>query len=126
MKKYLYILITIGFLASCKKYEQGPSISFLSKKKRLVKVWRVENVFNPDNIVQVYDFEGTIEFKEDKTYREITPDYTLLGDWDFSPNKEHVNVYNPGLISFRILKLEKNNLWLIDEVANKEYHMVPW
>ncbi len=124
--KRLILISIILLLFACKKYEQGPLISLHSKKGRLIQKWEVQLVFNPDNIVQTFPYTGTIEFKEDYIYEEVSNGDSIIGDWDFSPKKTHVHVYNPGFISYKILKLEKNNLWLLDEVANREYHLTPW
>ncbi len=46
MKTYIFkvctLLLLIVFLTSCKKYDEGPWISFNSKEKRLVGTWEVE------------------------------------------------------------------------------------
>jgi len=41
----ILIIITATTFTSCKKYEEGPSFSILSKKARLVNTWQLEKWF---------------------------------------------------------------------------------
>lgn len=65
-----------------------------------------------------------MSFFEDDSFREITPTYEFEGTWAFSPDNEDLLVYNPGLIKFKILRLKKNELWLLSESEEKEYHLI--
>lgn len=55
MRKLLLILFIPLLLVSCKKYEDGPSISFRSAEKRLAGKWRVsELLYNDKDITVAY------------------------------------------------------------------------
>lgn len=49
MKKTISILVIsallISLFGSCKKYDEGPLISFRSKEKRLMGTWQIEHYF---------------------------------------------------------------------------------
>lgn len=124
MKNWIIYIILIFSFSTCKKYEQGPGFSLLSKRKRVIGTWHPQVVFNPNNILQIYNYQGEMSFFEDDSFREITPTYEFEGTWAFSPDNEDLLVYNPGLIKFKILRLKKNELWLLSESEEKEYHLI--
>lgn len=64
-----------------------------------------------------------MRFKEDGSYIEYTENDTITGTWEFSPSKQHINIETKFFISFEILRLTKNELWFIDPIENREYHL---
>ncbi|CAN5269222.1 hypothetical protein BH09BAC5_BH09BAC5_09580 [soil metagenome] len=133
MKKTGFLLIIFIFtFASCKKYEDGPTISLYSKKHRIVNIWGIEQVFETAQ-------NGT---KTDKTtayqnyyynyYMALTKenDYTVAyfinsivsyeenGTWKFNSTKTNIlftnSNSNPSSIGsdWTILKLKKDELWM--------------
>lgn len=108
---------------SCGKYEQGPNLSLTSKNKRLVNRWLPGEVYLPNNFSVSFAFNGSIEFKKDGRYVEFTGSDTVRGTWEYSPSKNHINVETSFFISFEILRLTKKELWFIDPIENREYHL---
>ena len=109
MKKLLAFLICISVLASCKKYEDGPSFTLLTKKMRLTGEWELRDVSYSTSTPEVlWTFAG------DGSYRgEYASSFIEHGIWAFDKGKEH-------------LKLEINfNLYVvkITRLSNKELHI---
>jgi hypothetical protein len=140
----LFILIAFTFiLVSCKKYEEGPALSFRSKKARLENTWKYEEIRindekhlrtseeleyrlsfdKEDNVIKKTSttsgpvtFPGKYSIIDDKDKIRTTFDYTYFGN----PVHE-VNEYE-------ILKLKNKELWLREYKTNGdtcEYHFIP-
>ena len=41
----MLIALTTTLLPACKKYEDGPYISFVSRKERVVNAWKIDKVY---------------------------------------------------------------------------------
>lgn len=121
MKIYLYIIVL--FLVSCGKYEQGPNFSLISKKNRLVNKWYPGEVYLPDNYAVSFEYNGNIEFKSDGTYSEFTGQDSITGTWEFSPTKRIINIETDFFITFKILRLTNKEIWFVDQIENREYHL---
>lgn len=113
---------------SCKKYEEGPALSFRSKKARVVNEWKIEYAFETSSgatTTQDY-FNETWEFTKDGDFFER--DQGVIdksGTWEFISDKESIQV---NLISnnpryYTIIKLNNKEMWLKDN--DEEYHLVP-
>jgi len=102
MKKIIIIALSLLLIVpeGCKKYEDGPWISFRSKKNRLIGLWHVEeykiNNYDSTNLIKNrflfqigylnrdYDTRrvlGIIDNEISDTSRS-----SLLGEWDFLDN----------------------------------------
>jgi hypothetical protein len=56
MKKILYIILSIVIFLGCKKYEEGPLISFRSVTQRIEGKWRVtEYISNGIDSLKYYN-----------------------------------------------------------------------
>lgn len=79
MRKLLLLLSVIAILSSCKKYEDGPLISFKSRKERLAGKWLWDRMFVTENGVSKetgFSFDAPITkaisvFEEGGKYKEI-------------------------------------------------------
>ncbi|MBI2967057.1 MAG: hypothetical protein HYY40_04500 [Bacteroidetes bacterium] len=105
MKKSLLnlipLFIAVAFLApgfnGCKKYEEGPSLTFKSAKSRLANVWKVEKSFlngveeTCDADCQTERNNTSIEFKKDGTFILVSyfggASLTYTGTWTLSSDK---------------------------------------
>lgn len=117
------ILISALIIIGCSKYEDGPGISFRTKKARLVNKWELDRFFvgghdqaglNPTPLHLVF----WVEFKDNNT---VEGDNWMNGHWDFDDSKENILITNESdslLATLRILKLKKDELWL-------EYELYP-
>jgi hypothetical protein len=96
MKKIIICSILIALFISCKKYEEGPLISFRSAKHRISKNWRVEsftaNGADSMSYLQRYHLNGLWHFAPYDTYAD--PSLTIYKDsltsggmWSVSGNQ---------------------------------------
>jgi hypothetical protein len=94
MKKLLVLVMAVVLAAgfnSCKKYEDGPMLSFRSKKARLVNVWVIEKVMSDGvDVTSNYPEDYTLEFKDDETFLLTTNNLEFDGSWKFSDDKTNV------------------------------------
>jgi hypothetical protein len=110
-------VITVLNFQSCSKYEDGPSFSLRTKKARLVGDWEVVRIGSENYPSQGYSLEmsfednGDFEFK----YSYLTYSYSYSGDWEFSSDKEDIEITVDGITDdFEILRLTNDELWFDD------------
>ena len=117
-------LIATG-IQSCGKYDDGPGFSLRTKKARLVGEWDIVQIGS-----QVYPSQGyslEMEFEKDGdlkfTYSYGTYSYTYAGDWEFSSDKEELDLIIDGSVqSYEIKRLTNKEVWLEDEF-NEEWQL---
>ena len=133
------LLIICISIASCKKYENGPAISLMSKKARLANIWKVDTyILNGEDKTEEYRSlvtreklvifqSGEFEYSEVSSWIWATPQYT--GKWEFTNDKEELLMtpYNTGIKpkTCKILRLKNKSLWLQERVSDDsllEYH----
>ena len=145
MKKNILLVAALSFLVvglfSCSKYEEGPGISFRSKKKRLANSWRIESV-------TVNGVERATEplYAKQKHYIYESGSYVIniidpitlqaedvQGDWKLydndkklSVNRKNYNGVADSLEDYQILKLKEKSLWLRSLDNTIEYHFTPF
>jgi len=108
------MLVSTTMLTSCKKYEEGPAISFRSKKSRVVNSWKVDKIIingQPESFTD----DITFNFKKDNTYEVLYDGEREAGTWDFNSNKEELILKENGSSSaeiWKIIKLKNNELWV--------------
>jgi len=136
MNKYSVILLFVfcaSFFTGCKKYYDGPLISFRSKEKRLINTWHLESylINNVDKTVcyaNIAYTDYTIVFNENKT---VTEEYYDVSDslrhhvytWHFDDNKERI-ILEPGIRSLLIWRLTSKELWAIKEEVTSDVHQI--
>lgn len=133
MKKLIYSLIIIAtaFVAfSCKKYEEGPGISFRSPDTRLEGTWVLETYLRngQDETSQLLISNYMESYMEDGAYKRsyTEPDgdpFEEQGSWSFESDKEKIKLSGISSIeltantstvttsSIDILRLKKKELW---------------
>lgn len=118
-KQLLLVLVAFMFVAisGCGKYEDGPSISFLPKKARLVNKWKIEKTFINDVEQTLGSVVMILELKKDNSYiySETGSSTAETGTWAFDGSKENIIISPTGFgigISEKILRLKNNELWL--------------
>lgn len=128
MKKIIGITLILALIAGvsftgCNKYEDGPTISLLPKKMRLVNEWETEKVFyNGVEQAASASWENeTVEFKSNGDYvytsTSGSSSSSITGSWEFDNNKEELLITTTiiGLTNSsksKILRLKSNELWL--------------
>lgn len=115
----------IGF-TGCKKYEDGPYFSLLTKKQRLTGDWEATKLISSDgqNMIDQgvdveieFDNDGDFKLSASNTYTDYygqsyTYTNNLKGDWEFSNDKEEVELdYDDGFTED----------WEITRLTNKEF-----
>lgn len=122
------LLLTLSTIfTGCRKYEDGPSISFLSKQSRVANDWRAEAVFRND-IDETKDFPvyamtfskaGRLTWTIQKN-GQVDPQI-ITADWELASVKEQIKLTLDGtdpisgetrLLYMDILRLTENELWV--------------
>jgi len=140
MKKIsLLLFLVFMFAASCKKYEEGPRVNFLTKKYRLVKSWQIQDYYyinksggtytKIDVTLSMLSSLGyyRIEYKEDGTFENTRLNDIYRGFWKFSKDKEYiVNAYvDISLLdSLKIIRLTNKELWITKNQGKEEIHFI--
>lgn len=108
------IIAVSVMLSSCGKYEDGPKISFATKKGRMVNTWKLVAVFE-DGVQQPTISTEVRDIKKDGTFTETQGSSSYVGTWSFSSDKESVTFTENGgsySITYKILRLKSKELWL--------------
>ena len=131
MKKIVKISIialivgcTVFTFSGCGKYEDGPSISLLTKKARVAGTWGVEKymvngvdqtaawrqVYSSENLI--FDKAGTYS----ATYNTILGPFTDTGTWAFINDKANLQLISSSANSvadvWEIIRLTNSELWV--------------
>ena len=114
----LAIILTIAF-ASCKKYEDGPTISLSPKKWRVVNVWKTDKTIT-NGVSQDGNDDNYIELKKDgkviNSWKIGTATFSDEGTWKFGDKHETIDVtYASQTTEYTILKLKENEMWVKTE-----------
>lgn len=121
---FLLILLSV---ASCGKYEEGPSFSLRSKKARVANEWKIDYAYDlGDQQETTADFAGeTWTFTKDgEFFEKENGELDNTGKWEFISDKEEIAISFPADIEkYTILRLKENEMWLRDH--EEELHLVP-
>lgn len=137
----IFISALLLLLASCGKYEEGPNISFRSKKARIANDWVLDEMYINGELQNLSAESRSIIYsltKDGKIKTQVSFLGQLLeatGNWEFYDNKEELktSITYTFLISytdvkiFKILRLKEKELWLerTEQNGNKvEYRYV--
>jgi hypothetical protein len=133
-KLILMALMIVLVLPACKKYPEGPALSFRSKKSRLVNQWTVEQKLQ-NGIDVTLDYKEVrrnliVEFKEGgdlvSTYTNpVDSTIVINAAWEFNKDKSAVNITQTGVtLPYTILKLKNKELWLKTTIGAtiEEFH----
>lgn len=123
----LTIVTALNFV-SCGKYEDGPNFSLRTKKARLSGEWEVIRIGNINFPSEGYSIE--MEFSKDGdfelSYSYFTYSYSERGEWEFSGDKEELELTIDNEIQkFEILRLTNKELWMesIDGGSVEEWRL---
>jgi hypothetical protein len=127
-------LITVLFLMgsvnqSCKKYEEGPAFSLLTRKARVANTWKVENYkINGDDYTSLVS-SYTETFTKGGAYNYSWGILDGSGTWTFQNNDKEIKLNGSNSQASRtlfILKLEDKAFWYYYMESNdrKEFHMI--
>ena len=135
MKKFIlagFIAVTAltVSMSSCKKYEDGPAFSLLTKKARICNTWVLEQylVGTDDQTTAFLAFAGNdyqVEINKDGSYKVTTNGNALTGTWDLGEDKDDVTFTQTSptasTTTARIQKLKSKELWLRETESNGTY-----
>ncbi len=119
---FIFILASV----SCTKYEDGPIITFRSKKTRIVGSWKYESIISVAQNTIITDHLPTIvfTFSKDGSYSD---NEDSIGTWKFSGAVDLIIDKTKNSTTtetkWEIIKLAKKKLWL--RKNNVEHHFVP-
>ncbi|MFN6943602.1 MAG: hypothetical protein ACK4ND_01540 [Cytophagaceae bacterium] len=134
--KIISVFFILIILASCKKYDEGPALSFKSKKERVCNTWRIEQAFegDVDKSTDYQDWRLTLT-KEDYyhfyTIGTSSISLNFTGRWEFDNNKKNIIARATDgsgeveYVTYEILRLMRNEMWLFVEASNLEWRLVP-
>lgn len=135
MRVSFVLVLCLAILTSCKKYEEGPVISFRSKTKRLEGSWQIVkwkiNGTEQDlsqtswrmNIHRSGNYDKLITYNIPPLPPTIDSEQ---GTWEFDNNKTHVDFMDQvteAVTSLEIIRLHNKELWLRfnDGIVSEEY-----
>jgi len=132
MKNFRNALLTVMILSllmpvmeGCKKYEEGPLLSFSSKRKRVAGIWKIaDRKVGGSSGLDSYYSSLTVEFTKDGFYQEkSSTGVEFEGVWIFSKKKTKIGIKYAGDSDyeyFKIIKLKKKEFWLKGEDGDEE------
>ncbi len=121
--------------SSCKKYEEGPSLTVLSKKARIAGIWEVE-AYLVDGVDKTSDYRAfitgeTLEFIKEGTYTSTTN--TVLGNdtdagtWELVNDKADLKTLSNDAGStpdtMAIVKLKSKEMWVKSKSGTPVYEL---
>jgi hypothetical protein len=131
---YLLIFPALVFMSSC-IYEDGPKMSFRSKKARAVNSWIIDKAYeagvDKTDAYKTAFVNYELDLKNDDNYRLSYRAYNLIdyvetGTWDLSADKLYI-VFKPANTTqenkSKILRLKNNEAWVIVNVNNKDVEL---
>jgi hypothetical protein len=124
--KLISILIISIVFVSCSKYEDGPILSFRSKKTRIEGSWKYSSIIYVDQNITVTDHlpDTVMTFTKENEYSD---NHGYTGSWKFSGTVDLTITKtlngNTEEKSWEILRLAKKQLWL--RYNKVDYHFVP-
>ncbi len=125
VKLLLSIILLCLLAGSCRKYEEGPDISFISKKNRLFGYWNMQK-WKENHVEQTVQlqFQHKFGFAKDGSYYYSFYDppsgYTInfTGTWEFRHQKKQLVLGLDDPIDgmeyqvWDIIRLTSKELWL--------------
>lgn len=123
---YASAIAVLAFnMQGCGKYEDGPGLSLRTKKARLVGDYEVVRIGNQNYPQGGYSLE--MEFEKDGdftfTYSYGSYSYSYAGDWEFSSDKEELELtFGNTLEVFEIKRLTNKEVW-IEDTDNDEWRL---
>ena len=137
IQKTLVIGIAAMMLTTgCKKYEDGPAVSFRSKKARIANTWRVEKALNGSEDV-TSDFDqyelqmltnGNATLSALYHLGDLSFEFQTNGTWSLENNNEDLRLdfeNDAADETYEILRLKEDELWLRTKSKDLELHLTP-
>mgnify|MGYP001951702059 CR=1 FL=1 len=116
IKQLLVLILPVIMLtSSCKKYEDGPGVSFKSKKARLTGIWQVIDINGNSNItIQAFEFNANKNYSH--SFRTLSGTDERSGSWDWEDKKKSLTITSDGTRKeLKILRLTGKEFWFEEE-----------
>lgn len=119
------------FFSSCKKYDEGPSLSLRSKKARVANHWKYKSAKNGGVDYTSLFANFTIELTKDGKFTTYNSSTVLSkGTWEFNDKKEAIVTKTEGTNDTETLtiKLLKDKEMILETTENNSvsrYEMEP-
>lgn len=127
-----------GFLVGCDDYEDGPRMSFRTKRERAINIWKAEYAYRDNVDATAWYTDWFLDIREDgrilitdKDDRDSIVEQN--GFWDFVNDETQIRflysvpAVNPDRKTVTILRLRDKELWYRDvtDTATWEFHLIP-
>jgi len=128
------VLLTVA-IVGCNKYEDGPGISLQSKKERVANTWKIEQALRDgEDVTSDYDEftlrttkDGDAELAALYSFGAFSFEYETMGTWQFETDKENISFDyqdDDADVTYQILRLEEDNMWLREKGGEDELHLI--
>jgi hypothetical protein len=132
LSNFIGVIIMIVTIYGCKKYEDGPGLSFHSKKARVANTWKIDKYYvngvdqtasyysTRQNYRQIFDLNGE--------YAETYTNFGTTGIWNFIDNKNEINLTVGNSVKVLVIeKLKSKEFWYYIMVGTDkiEYQLIP-
>jgi hypothetical protein len=126
----LLVSTTITTFESCKKYPDGPLISFHSRTERVANTWKIDNYKKNGTDYTSLLSDYTETYTKNGNYSYSFGMLSGAGLWAFQNNDKEIKLTgttNQDSHTMVILKLEEKQFWYyyMDGTDKKEFHMIP-
>jgi hypothetical protein len=127
------MIMAVIIFSACKKYPQGPELTFRSATARLENNWKVEKVLKNGVEIITGKTNYTQSFQDNSAYSysyvEDNKTKSGVGKWQFDNNENTLKVDGVSGTSSEdrtILKLKENSFWYTVQEDGEvhEYHLV--
>ncbi|MCI4667297.1 MAG: hypothetical protein MRZ79_03985 [Bacteroidia bacterium] len=122
----LTLIIGMGLLESCRKYDDGPTFSLRSREERVANTWTANsltrNTIDETNLYETYTMKFGREGKLEWTTKKFDGDQEVIfADWELFRVDEEIKITltDPDPVSgerlsfsFEIRRLKETELWL--------------
>lgn len=131
IKNFFPIIFILGAtLTGCKKYEDGPGLSFRSKAARVSNTWEVESytINGLDNTSSLKNLNYTETYDKDGNCSYNSSAGSGSGKWEFQSDKEQIKrsgLSGQSSETLYILRLKENEFWYyyLDGNDRHEFHL---
>jgi hypothetical protein len=144
------LLMSVLLFSSCGKYDEGPALSFITKKERISNIWRINYVEDNDPTGAGYPYSldrfqeaGIVITLEKNGRAKITLDgedgepLVVTGRWDFRDSNRRIewrwDAEVPGFSPafnltpiYRIRQLREDQLHLTSDDERFRFHLEPF
>lgn len=115
---------------SCKKYPDGPLISFRTRTARVAQAWKIDNAKKNGSDYTSFMSGYTETYTKGGDYSYVWGSFGGTGTWAFQNKDKEINLKGVSQQSSHtliILKLEEKSFWYYYLEGNDKYefHMIP-